>query len=121
MLATNAQPCFNTGQALTGAQSVSKQAEQRVSELEGLLKAQEQNSKQELLQQREQHTEVVCLAYGDVCGWTFRFPNTKLRVSPVALSPEYRQPATPVGVRRNPTRESMYMYVYVYVYVCVPF
>ena len=58
MLVTNAHPCFNTAQALTGAQSVSKQAEQRVSELEGLLEAQEQNSKQELRQQQEQHTEV---------------------------------------------------------------
>ena len=90
MLVTNAQPCFNTGQALAGAQSVSKQAEQRVSELEGLLKAQEENSKQELLQQREQHTEVVCLSYGVVvCGWTFRFLETTLHVSPAALPPEY--------------------------------
>ena len=114
MLVTNAQPCFNIGQTLTGAQSVSKQAEQRVSELEGLLKAQEQNNKQELLQQREQHTEVVCLAYGVVaCGWTFRFLNTTLHMSSVDLSPEYRQAETPVGVRQNPTRESMYVCMYV--------
>ena len=91
LIVTNAQPCFNTGQALAGAQSASKQAEQRVSELEGLLEAQEQNSKQELLQQREQHTEVVCLSCGIVvCGWTFRFLNTKIHMSPTTLSPEYR-------------------------------
>ena len=48
-----------------------------MSELEGLLKVQEENSKQEQLQQREQHTEVVCLPHGSVaCGRTFRFLNT---------------------------------------------
>ena len=44
VLVTNAQPCFNTAQTLTGAQSASKQAEQRVSELEELLNQQSQKT-----------------------------------------------------------------------------